>query len=135
MIGEVIGEERGKITGTRVLPLEGQSPRIEVSFQASGKLLGLETTDMGTYIAVLTPEGVFRGDGQGVIMTANGETATWNGQGVGRPTGKGSAASWRGAIFYQSSSKRLAALNAVAAIFEYETDEHGNTTSKVWEWR
>lgn len=31
------------------------------------------------------------GDGQGVIMTDDGEMVSWNGQGVGRFTGHGTA--------------------------------------------
>ena len=40
MLGEMIGESRGKISGMRVLPSQGQSPVVEVSFQSGGKLLG-----------------------------------------------------------------------------------------------
>ena len=68
MLGEMIGEEQGKITGIRVLPSEGQNPRMEVSFQASGRLVGVETTTMGTYISTLMPNGVFNGVGQGVVQ-------------------------------------------------------------------
>ena len=135
MLGEMIVSERGKITGMRVLPSEGPNPKVEVSFQGNGKLLGVEHTEMGTYHSVLTPAGVFHGYGQGIIMTKDGETVTWTGEGVGKPKGQGTAASWRGAIYYQTSSQRLARLNSVAAVFEFEVDENGNTDSKVWEWK
>jgi hypothetical protein len=26
-------------------------------------------------------------------------------------------------------------LNNIVAVFEYEVDESGNTTAKVWEWK
>ena len=39
MLGELVGEERGKLTGLRVLPHEGSGPKVEVTFQASGKML------------------------------------------------------------------------------------------------
>jgi len=42
MQGELIGEERGKLTGLRVLPHEGSGPNVEVMFQASGKMLGID---------------------------------------------------------------------------------------------
>lgn len=135
MLGEMIGEERGRITGIRVLPSEGQGPVIEVSFQDSGKLLGLESTDMGTYQSVLTPAGVFRGKGQGILTTKDGDMVAWTGEGVGKPKGQGLAASWRGAVYYQTASARLANLNGLAGLFEYEIDENGNTQNKVWEWK
>ena len=135
MLGEKLVEETGKITGYRVLPSDGMHPKVEVSFQATGKLLEIDTTDMGTYQAVLGADGVLRGEGQGVIMTGEGEVITWSGQGVGRVTGQGSGSSWRGAIYYQTSSQKLAHLNAVAAIFEHEVDGEGNVHNLVWEWK
>ena len=36
MLGELLGESSGRITGTRVLPTEGQQVKVEVSFQGSG---------------------------------------------------------------------------------------------------
>lgn len=135
MLGELIAEEKGKISGVRVLPSEGASPRLEVSFQGTGKLLGQEITEIASYVSVLMPSGVFNGIGQGLITTQQGDVATWTGTGVGRSTGSGLAASWRGSIGYQTSSQALAVLNKVVGIFEFEVDESGNTIGKVWEWR
>jgi hypothetical protein len=53
MLGEKLVEETGKITGYRVLPSDGMHPKVEVSFQAAGKILGIDSTDMGTYCSVL----------------------------------------------------------------------------------
>ncbi len=135
MLGEMIGEVRGKITGNRVLPSEGQAPKVETSMQQSGKILGVEVTDMGTYCSVARAVGGLYGEGQGVTMTKDGEVATWTGQGVGRFTGRGSAVSFRGALYYQTTSTELARLNSIAIVFEYETDENGNTHAKFWEWK
>lgn len=135
MLGELIGEDQGKITGIRVLPCEGHNPKVEVSMQASGRLLGVECSELGTYESTLTDAGVFRGSGQGVVMTQDGETVYWTGEGVGKPGGKGLAASWRGAIYYRTNSQRLAKLNSVVAVFEHEVDEAGNLKSKIFEWK
>jgi hypothetical protein len=135
MLGDVLGEERGQTTGMRVLPSEGEGPKVEASFQASGQLLGMEATDMGTYVSVVRPDGTLFGDGQGVSMTPDGDVATWRGQGVGRFTGQGTAVNWRGAIYYQSASAKLARLNGVAAIFEFDVDKDGKTNAKTWEWK
>lgn len=133
MLGDLIGDERGPTTGRRVLPGAG-GPTIEISFASAGKFLGVDSQDMGTYTAVMRPDGTLFGEGQGVIMGAGGEMATWKGQGVGR-MGPGGAASWRGAIYYQSPTASWARINSVAGVFEYEVDAGGNTTGKIWEWK
>ncbi|HYD59394.1 MAG TPA: hypothetical protein VEC35_03525 [Noviherbaspirillum sp.] len=135
MLGEMIGEDQGKITSVRVLPFNGQSPQTEVSFQSAGNLVGVQTTQVGTYISTLMPTGVFNGTGQGIVMTQDGDTAIWTGSGVGTPKGKGLAASWRGSIFFQTTAQRLSGLNKFATMFEFEVDENGNTTGKFWEWK
>lgn len=135
MLGEQIGEETGQITGMRVLPDDGAGPRVEVSFQANGTLLGIHVSDMGTYESVARPDGTLFGDGQGVIMGENGEMVSWRGQGVGKFTGHGTAVSWRGAVYFQTTSEALARLNGVAGIFEYETDESGKSEDKTYEWK
>jgi hypothetical protein len=95
----------------------------------------MDGTDMGTYVSVTRPDGTLFGDGQGVTMTTEGAVATWRGQGVGRFTGRGTAVSWRGAVYYQSQSEKLARLNGVAVVFEFEVDENGNTHATSWEWK
>jgi hypothetical protein len=135
MLGEQISEMTGQITGMRVLPDEGHGARVEASFQQSGTLLGVHVNDMGTYTSVTRPDGTLFGDGQGVTMTEDGEMATWRGQGVGRFTGRGGAVSYRGAVYFQTASERLARLNSMAVVFEYETDESSKTTVKDYEWK
>lgn len=134
MLGEMIAEDQGKITGIRVLPAEGQGPRVEVCFQAAGKLVGLEFTEVGTYETTVAAAGICRGKGQGMLTLKDGEVVTWTGEGVGKQ-GKGMAASWRGAIYYQATSARLSSLNGMAAIFEHEVDEAGNLKSRIFEWK
>jgi hypothetical protein len=134
MLGEKIGGEAGKVTSQRVLPNPGGGPKMETSFQATGTLLGVGETDTGTYWAVVRPDGTLYGEGQGVVMGKEGDMATWIGQGVGTLKQDGSV-SYRGAVYYQTSSPRWSRLNSVAAIFEYEVDAQGNTRSEIWEWK
>jgi hypothetical protein len=134
MQGEKIGEESGKVTSQRVLPNPGNSPKMEVSFQANLMLLGVEATDTGTYRSVIRPDGTLYGEGRGIVMGKEGDLATWIGQGVGTIK-KDGAISYRGAVYYQSASARWSRLNSVAAIFEYEVDAQGNTRSQLWEWK
>mgnify|MGYP001428669137 CR=1 FL=1 len=135
MLGEKIGEFTGKITGQRVLPSHEGAARVETSFQASGKLLGIEVQEMGTYCGEMRPGGTIYGEGQGVIMTKDGEGATWTGSGYGKLTGKGMGASYRGVLYFKTNSAKLARLNSVCVIFEHDCDENGNTKDQTWEWR
>jgi hypothetical protein len=133
MLGEQIGESRGKRSGRRVLSVDGGF-KVEVSFESNGKVLGLDVNEIGTYCSVSRPDGSLYGEGQGLIITQDGEAATWKGQGVGKFVG-GGAVSYRGAVYYSTASPKLARLNTVAAIFEFDVDVQGNTHSKFWEWK
>jgi hypothetical protein len=134
MQGDKIGEYSGRITSRRVLPNPGGGPKIEASQRLSGKLLGVDTTETSTYFSVTRADGTLFGEGQGVAMSVEGDVATWVGQGVGT-VGKGGAVSFRGSVFYHSSSPRWSRLNSVAAIFEYAVDAEGNSRSTLWEWK
>lgn len=134
MLGERIGEGVGKVTSQRVLPSEGGAPQIETSFQSAGSVYGVPTSELGTYVAALRADGTLYGQGQGVMMGKNGETATWAGGGVGKPKPDGSI-SYRGAVYVQSASPAWVRLNALACLFEYEVDAQGNTRSQIFEWK
>jgi len=134
MLGELIGEDVGAVTVRRVLPSSGAGPEVEVSFQSTGKLLGIEMTNMGTYVSAMRPDGTLFGGGQGVVMGAQGATATWKGQGVGRFNPDGSI-SFRGAIYYESNSPQWSRLNSVAAVYEHEIGADGAIKDKTWEWK
>ncbi|MDP3064241.1 MAG: hypothetical protein Q8O40_13685 [Chloroflexota bacterium] len=137
MLGEKIGEERGKATGTRVLPGgDYRYLRMEVSFQAAGKLLGMDSSNVGTYTVFERVPGQLYGEGQGIVMTSDGQSAIWNGHGVGRMTGKGMGMSFRFAIAFQAAQgSKLARLNGVLVIGEDEVDENGNAHTTTWEWK
>lgn len=134
MLGDQLERETGQITGMRVLSTSGE-PKVEVSFQGKGQLMGVDVTDMGTYRSVMRPDGSMYGEGQGITMTSEGETVTWTGSGVGRPLGRGDASTWRGAVYYHTTSQKLAGLNSVVGVFEYENDENGNVEITVYEWK
>ena len=135
MLGERIGEDRGQVIGTRVLPDEGAGPRVEVSFVSDGTLLGIPGRNMGTYVSVARPDGTLFGQGQGIVTADQGDVLTWRGQAVGRLTGRGLAASWRASIYSQTTSERFAPLNSVALVAEFEIDEDGKLSSQIWEWK
>ena len=57
MLGDLISEEKGRITSQRVLDVEGGEPKIETSFSATGNYRGVETTATVTYWGALRPGG------------------------------------------------------------------------------
>jgi hypothetical protein len=135
MLGEMIGESRGRRIVRRVMPGEGAAPvKIEVSIEDSGKLLGMDTTGFGTYCATFRPDGMLHGEGQGVVATKDGEMAAWKASALGRLTG-GGAVSYRGILYYQTPSQKLARLNSVPVVFEYEVNANGESHAKFWEWK
>jgi hypothetical protein len=134
MLGEKIAEGRGKRIYRRILPSSGGQLRAEVTGEDAGKVLGVDYNGNLTYTAETTPQGTLFGEGNGVYITADGELVTWTGQGRGilKP---GGAVSYRGAIYYTTASAKLARLNSVAGVFEFEVDGEGNTHGQVWEWK
>src|SRR5215467_7636359 len=114
MLGEMIGETHGKRTARRVL---STSPlKVETSFEDSGKIFGNDCNQIVTYWAEMRPDGSLYGEGGGVVILQNGEIATWKGAGAGTIKPGGSV-SYRGAVYYSTSSPTLARLNTVAAVF------------------
>jgi len=132
MLGEQIGETKGRRLVRRVISID--PPTAEVSFEDTGHIFGTPTTGMGTYTSVIRPDGSILGQGQGLSMTEDGEAITWTGTGVGK-FGSGGAVSYRGMLFFQTASKKLARVNNASGAFEYEVDGSGNTLSKIWEWK
>ncbi|HLY41155.1 MAG TPA: hypothetical protein VKR52_08060 [Terracidiphilus sp.] len=106
----------------------------EVTFEDSGKMFGVPVTGMGTYTSVVRADGSIFGNGQGLTTTDEGEGVTWTGTGVGH-FGPGGSVSYRGMLFFRTTSKKLARLNNACGAFEYEVDAKGATISKMWEWK
>jgi len=134
MLGEKIGEISGKVTMQRVLPNLGGDPKMETSFQATGSVLGTDIKDTGTYWTTFRADGTQYSEGQGVMITKDGKTATWTGHGVGVRNMDGTA-THRGAIYFQTMPQNWSRLNKVAVLLEYAVDADGNTHSEYWEWK
>ncbi|MCJ7635383.1 hypothetical protein MUP77_23715 [Candidatus Bathyarchaeota archaeon] len=131
MIGEVIAEFKGKTTGTRFLG----DGKIEGSYAGSGNLFGKEASIMATAVFSLMPNGVNMIDGNGMVMTAEGESVMHKFDGIGLSTGKGWQSSNRGAVYFMTNSPKLMSLNKIVGVWEWETSENGDFSVKVWEWK
>jgi hypothetical protein len=82
MLGELIGENQGKISSQRVIDVRG--PTMETSIIASGRLGSVRVTETLTYVANTSSKGVLHGAGSGIVTTLEGDLATYTGEGIGR---------------------------------------------------
>ncbi len=131
MLGNLIGEFKGKTTGIRVLS-EGQ---MELSQQGMGKVMGTDGSMVTTGVATPMPNGVTMVDANGTLMTMDGDLVMVKISGIGWTTGKGWKASYRGAAYQMTMSPKLAALNKIVSVWENESDENGDWVLKFWEWK
>jgi hypothetical protein len=59
--------------------------------------------------------------------------ATFTGTGVARFTGPGQL-TWRGALFYETTSDELSSLNGIAVLFEYQVAD-SKSEGRLFEWK
>jgi hypothetical protein len=107
---------------------------METTDRGTGTLCGVHVDVIATYIGTLRPNGTMEGSGTGVVMTGEGESATFRATGVGTPARQG-AISWRGALFFETTSAKLSRLNGIAVATEYAVDESGKSEGHFYEWK
>jgi hypothetical protein len=137
MLGELLFESRGRITSQRVLSVENGIPKFEISIIGTGIFTeSLEVTTSWTYWTIQRPDGTSYSQGQGVIMTKDGrDVATATGRTEGKMVESGKMR-YVGALFYETRSKdKLAFLNHLVGVNEYEMDALGNYEHRLWEWK
>ena len=132
MLGDQLGESKGRRIVRRILSVDPVTA--EVSFEDSGHMLGVPMNGTGTYTSIVREDGSIHGQGQGLIVTQDGDAITWTGTGMGA-FGPGGTISYRGMLYYRTASQKLARLNNASGAFEFDVDAAGNTVSKVWEWK
>jgi hypothetical protein len=136
-LGNPFLEEKGKVIVQRVTGITNGLPRIETSFAANDTINGnVAAREIGSYVTAPRPNSnILFGEGQGVITTKDGEMATWTGQDIGHFTSDGKIV-FRGSLFFTTTSTaKLAFLNNMVGIFQYQADTLGNTSAKVWGWK
>ena len=135
MLTEVLYEETGKATTTRVLSSDASGINIEVTLQTKGKILGVEQNSTWTYNSKTLANGSIHGTGTGFMTTKNGDLIALSGSGAAKHVNPDGGINYRGVIYFQTTSKEFEQLNGMAGVFEYDVDKEGNATTKVWEWR
>jgi hypothetical protein len=136
MLGEKIGEENGRVTSRRMLPGgDYRYLRMEISFETELTIFGLSGSNIGTYEVFERIPGQVYGEGQGIIMTAAGDSAIWNGHGVGQMREDGTMAFAASVAFQADPASKLARLNSVLIAVEHRTGMDGSAHSELWEWK
>jgi hypothetical protein len=137
MLGERLGEEHGKVTSRRVL--EGGDYRylkMEVGFEAALSILGMKGASMGTYTVFERVPGQLYGEGRGMVRVESGESAIWNGHGIGAPTGNGMGMKFAASVAFQAQTTgKLARLNGVLVLVEHVVEADGSARSTLYEWK
>jgi hypothetical protein len=139
-LGDPFYKERTKSTGMRVIDVIDR-PKVEVSFSGNGTIRDdINVSDIGTIWTIPTSGNMIYSQGQGILTTQDGEIATYTQQGVGQITPQGKVI-FHGSMFFKTlsssslTSSKLAFLNNMLGIYDYESDIAGNAIRQVWEWK
>ena len=132
MLGELIYEAMGKMTGTRVLDEDGT---VENTLQEQGTIFGIECSATLTMVGTPRPDGIVYSEGYGLMLTKDGDAATFTSSAINIPKGPMPVSSVRGATFFRTQSPKLSRLNSVVCIYEVEVNEDGSYNVKDWEWK
>ena len=135
MLGDKVGQIIGPVK-TSVLPANGSTPRFTTSVEGAGTLSGINVNCMATYSSDMYSDGTLVGDcpNQGVIMTENGEVATFRATGVGKFNAEGGI-DFGGVVYFRTSTSALESLNAAAVVYHFKVNAEGVATWDLWEWK
>ena len=140
MLGELIYESSGKIVSQKVVDtgdIYYPSAKVELSYSGSGYMQGIgNVTETWTFVNTHLKNNITQGIGKGVIMTDDG-----NGVATATELGRGFHLSpetivYPGArVFSADSNGKLAFLNELVGVTQWEVDSLGNYKVKMWQWK
>ena len=138
MLGELIYESSGKIVSQKVVDTgDDPSAKVELSYSGSGYMQGIgNVTETWTFVNTHLKNNITQGNGKGVIMTDDG-----NGVATATELGRGFHMSpesivYPGArVFSTDSNSKLAFLNELVGVTQWEVDSLGNYKVKMWQWK
>ena len=140
MLGELIYESTGKIVSQKVVDtgdINSLSAKVELSYSGSGYMQGIgNVTETWTFVNTHLSNNIIQGIGKGVIMTDDGNavaTATELGRGFHMSP---ETIVYPGArVISTDSNGKLAFLNELVGVTEWEVDNLGNYNVKMWQWK
>lgn len=125
---EDIGHETGQITGRRVVEGEAGAPLVEASFETQGEVLGVAIMNMGTFTSRQRADGSLFGDGQGLLQGPSGQSAPWQGSGIGQRAPDGTIV-YQAAIFVEPSATKLDELAKTPLLVEFKVAPDGEVNA------
>ena len=140
MLGELIYESSGKIVSQKVVDtgdIYNPSAKVELSYSGSGYMQGIgNVTETWTFVNTHLRNNITQGIGKGVFMTDDGSrvaTATELGRGFHMSP---ETIVYPGArVFSADSNGKLAFLNELVGVTQWEVDSLGNYKVKMWQWK
>jgi hypothetical protein len=134
-LGELVNEERGQISGVRIISSDVTGTTSEISLRTEGTIRGTRQVSNWTYEQIKRPDGSLYGYGRGVMTTENGDVVNLTGSGSAKvPTG-GKPTLYRVVNHYHTTSEKLQDLNYIAVVGEYDVSTDGSTEGRFWEWK
>jgi hypothetical protein len=142
MLGEILYELNDiEIISQRVIENQN-STRIESTISASSGFRGIEITETTTFwtTPMSNNNNILYGEANGILMTKDTQGfATFKGRGLTFKLGNGRTRD-RGCRIYSTNgpsslTNKLSHLNNLVGLFEYDIDESGAGTLRIWEWK
>jgi hypothetical protein len=111
------------------------NPQLEYSIIENGTITGVgNVTNIQTWIDTLRTPKVTYGEGKGVIITDNGQRATWTGYDIGQLQNNGSIVYKGITIFNSDATEDIAFLNNLVGL--HITIVEGDIqATKIWKWQ
>jgi hypothetical protein len=130
--GHLIYDVHGKIVAQKMINSTAQ----EVSYAGVGRFTnGVDVTEVWTFVNSHTPGGAIQGVGHGMLKTVgNKEIAIAKGYGRGL-TEVGKVVYPTAQLYGTNSTGRLAFLKDIVGFSEWQVDNSGNYSYKMWQFK
>ncbi len=134
-LGNLVLDETGQLTGTRVLSTDASGTNLELNLQLTGTIRGVSETTLWTYTMLTRPDGSIYGVGQGVMTTQDGDVIHLIGHGSAQAAAPGDMIHFRTMLHAHTASAKYADLNTIGLAGEYDVAPDGSAVNKCWEWK
>jgi hypothetical protein len=135
VLGEKVGEEKGKATGMSIKSIGPEGMTIEVSFVSEVKGFGRYSggRNMGTLTVIQGPS-THKTAGQGIFVTTDGESLPWHVVGTGKRVGGRDRGI--GLVTFSTRSQKYAWVNDGLYVLDSEASPDFSEFSDIsYEWK
>jgi hypothetical protein len=108
---------------------------VPINLEENGTITGIgNVTNIQTWIDTLRTPKVIYGEGKGVMITDDGQRATWIGYDIGQLQNNGSIIYKGITIFNNNAIGDMAFLNNLVGL-HITTVQENNQATKIWKWQ